>query len=116
MIAGPMITTNRHGRKNMIIGTVSLAGSEAALRSASCMRISRFSCGGDAQRLAQRRAVFLGLVQRGRHRLDAGMAAALGEIFEGLAAVGQIGELGGGQRQFLGQLDGLRCRSRRRRG
>ena len=31
MIAGPMITTNRHGRKKMIIGTVSLAGSEAAL-------------------------------------------------------------------------------------
>ena len=42
--AGPMITMNRQGRKKTIMGTVSLAGSEAALRSASCMRISRFSC------------------------------------------------------------------------
>src|SRR3569833_1886416 len=43
MTAGPIITKNRQGRKKMIMGTVSLAGREAALRSASCMRISRFS-------------------------------------------------------------------------
>jgi len=32
------------------------------------------------------------------------MAAALGQIVESLAAVGQIGQFGGGQRQFLGQF------------
>ena len=29
------------------------------------------------------------------------------EVLEGLAAVGKVGELGGGQRQFLGELDRL---------
>lgn len=64
-------------------------------------------CGGDAQSLAHRRAVFLGLIQRRRDGLDALMAAAFGQIVESLAAVGQIGQFGGGQRQFLGQLGGL---------
>ena len=44
MAAGPMITTNRQGRKKRIMGTVSFAGSEAAFCSAACIRISRFSC------------------------------------------------------------------------
>ena len=44
MAAGPRITTNSTGRKNTIIGTVSLGGSAAAFFSASDMRMSRFSC------------------------------------------------------------------------
>jgi hypothetical protein len=44
MIAGPRITMNRTGRKNTIIGTVSLAGSEPAFFSAAAIRRSRFSC------------------------------------------------------------------------
>ncbi len=63
--------------------------------------------GCDAQRLAERRAVFFGLVQRGRDRLDAGMAAALGEVLEGDAALGKIGKLGRRQRQLLGELGRL---------
>src|SRR5262249_35429849 len=44
MAAGPRITTNSTGRKNTIIGTVSLGGSAAAFFSASDMPMSRFSC------------------------------------------------------------------------
>src|SRR5262249_61340490 len=44
MAAGPRMTTNSTGRKNTIIGTVSLGGSAAAFFSASDMRMSRFSC------------------------------------------------------------------------
>jgi hypothetical protein len=104
MIAGPMITTNRHGRKKMIIGTVSLAGSAAAFCSASHHPHLAVFLGADAQGLAQRRAVALGLIERRRHRLDARMAAALGEILERLLAVGQIAEFGRGEREFLGQF------------
>ncbi|MOA58909.1 hypothetical protein D3C78_1834120 [compost metagenome] len=43
MIAGPRMTTNSTGRKKMIIGTVSLAGSAAAFFSAADRRRSRFS-------------------------------------------------------------------------
>ncbi len=43
MAAGPKITTNNTGRKNTIIGTVSLGGRAAAFFSASAMRMSRFS-------------------------------------------------------------------------
>src|SRR3954465_14707149 len=42
--AGPPITANNTGRKNTIIGTVSLAGSDAAFFSAADIRASRFSC------------------------------------------------------------------------
>src|SRR5256885_8378373 len=42
--AGPRMTTNSTGRKNRIIGTVSFGGSAAAFFSASCIRMSRFSC------------------------------------------------------------------------
>ena len=42
--AGPRMTMNSTGRKNRIIGTVSLGGSAAAFFSASDMRMSRFSC------------------------------------------------------------------------
>lgn len=42
--AGVMITTKSTGRKNRIIGTVSLGGSAAAFFSASFMRWSRLSC------------------------------------------------------------------------
>lgn len=41
--AGPRITINKTGKKNKIIGTVSLGGNEAAFASASDCRISRFS-------------------------------------------------------------------------
>ena len=92
----------------MIIGTVSLAGNAAAFLSASCMRISRFSCAVTRKRLPHRRAVFLGLIEGGRDRLDARMAAALGEIFKSLSAFRQIGKLGGGKAKLLGKLDGLR--------
>ena len=105
--AGPPIATKRQGRKNRIIGTVSLGGSAAAFFSAAWKRISRFFLGGDAQGLAHRRAVFLGLVERDGDSLDAGMAAALGQIVEGLAATGQAGQFGGGEGEFLGQLGGL---------
>src|SRR4029077_17525755 len=44
MPVGPRMTTNSTGRKNTIIGTVSLGGSDAAFFSASFMRMSRFSC------------------------------------------------------------------------
>jgi len=44
MPVGPRITTNSTGRKNRIIGTVSLGGRAAAFFSASFMRMSRFSC------------------------------------------------------------------------
>ena len=42
--AGPRMTMKSTGRKNRIIGTVSLGGSAAAFFSASDMRMSRFSC------------------------------------------------------------------------
>ena len=42
--AGPRMTMNSTGRKNRIIGTVSLGGRAAAFFSASDMRMSRFSC------------------------------------------------------------------------
>lgn len=41
--AGVMMTTNSTGRKNRIIGTVSMGGSEAAFFSAAVMRWSRLS-------------------------------------------------------------------------
>jgi hypothetical protein len=41
--AGPRMTMNSTGRKNTIIGTVSLGGNPAAFFSASDMRMSRFS-------------------------------------------------------------------------
>jgi hypothetical protein len=43
IMAGPRMTTNSTGRKNIIIGTVSLGGNAAAFFSASDMRMSRFS-------------------------------------------------------------------------
>ena len=43
MAAGPRMTKNSTGRKKMIMGTASFGGSDAALRSASDMRMSRFS-------------------------------------------------------------------------
>ena len=43
MMAGARITTKRTGRKNRIIGTVSLGGSAAAFFSAAFMRCSRLS-------------------------------------------------------------------------
>jgi len=44
MIAGPIITAKRTGRKKIIMGTVSLGGRAAAFFSASAMRMSRLSC------------------------------------------------------------------------
>ena len=43
MMVGPMITTNRTGRKKRIIGTVSWAGRADAFYSAADKRKSRFS-------------------------------------------------------------------------
>ena len=43
IMAGPRMTTNSTGKKNIIIGTVSFGGSAAAFFSASDMRMSRFS-------------------------------------------------------------------------
>ena len=60
-----------------------------------------------AQRLRQRRAVALGLLQRHAHRLDAVEIGALGEVLVGLPAVLQVGQFRRGQRQFLGQRDRL---------
>ena len=40
--AGPRMTTNKTGRKNKIIGTVSFGGNAAAFFSASDMRMSGF--------------------------------------------------------------------------
>ena len=44
MIAGVIMTANRTGRKNRIIGTVSFGGNECAIFFAMLMRVSRLSC------------------------------------------------------------------------
>ena len=104
------MTTNSTGRKNRIIGTVSFGGSAAAFFSASVMRMSRFSCASTRSACAERRAVALGLdaapTQTDLHAFEAG---ALGEVLVGLPAVRQVGQFGGGQRQFLGERDRLRA-------
>ena len=111
--AGPRMTTNSTGRKNRIIGTVSFGGSAGGLllglRHAHVAVFLRHH----AQRLAERRAVALGLLQRHADRLDAVEVGALGEVLVGLPAVLQIGQLGGGQRQLFGERDRLRADLRR---
>ena len=62
--AGIRITISSTGRKNRIIGTVSLGGSAAAFFSACVHALVAAFLGEDAQRLAERRAVALGLDQR----------------------------------------------------
>ena len=106
--AGPRMTTNRTGRKNRIIGTVSLGGRAAALFSASDMRmiaifLRQYPHGG-----TERRAITLRLLQRETDGLHAFEAHALRQIVVGLPAVRQIGKLGGRQRQLLRELDRLR--------
>ena len=100
----------------MIIGTVSLAGKRGRLALGFLHAHLAVFRGGDAQRRAQGGTVFFRLVEGGGDRLDAGMAAALGQIVEGRAAVGQIAEFGGGQRQFLGQFGRLGADFARPRG
>ena len=78
------MTMNSTGRKNRIIGTVSLGGSAAAFFSASDMRMSRFSCAITRSVCAERRAVALGLLQRHADRLHAFEVGALGEVLVGL--------------------------------
>ena len=107
--AGPRMTMNSTGRKNTIIGTVSLGGRPAAFFSASDMRMSRFSWAMTRSVVPIGRAVALRLLQGHAHRLDALEIGALGEVLVGLAAVLQIGQLGGGQRQLLGERDRLRA-------
>ena len=107
--AGPRMTTNSTGRKNRIIGTVSLGGSPAAFFSASDMRMSRFFLRHHAQRLRQRRAVALRLLQRHADRLHAFQIGALGQVFIGHLAVLEVGQFGGGKRQFFRQRDRLRA-------
>ena len=70
------------------------------------MALRVFSC-HHPQRLADRCAVAFGLDQSRCHRLDPGNARALAEVFEGLSALLQIGELGGGEAQLLGKLQRL---------
>ena len=62
-----------------------------------------------AQRLPERRAVALRLLQRHADRFHAVEVGALGEVLVGLLAILQVGQLGGGQRQLLGQRDRLRA-------
>ena len=88
----------------MIIGTVSFGGRAAAFFSASDMRMSRFSFAITRNAVPDRRAVALGLDQGGGDRLDAGEAGALAQVLERLAPVLQVGQLGGGQRKLLGEL------------
>ena len=103
IVAGPRITMNSTGRKNRIIGTVSLAAGRPPSSRPRPGAARGFPWPSPAAR-AERRAVALGL-DHGGHRLDAGVVGALGEALVGQAALGQIGELGGQQRQLLGQLD-----------
>ena len=114
MAAGPRMTTNSTGRKKMIIGTVSFGGSAAAFFSASRHAHVAVFLGHHAQRLPNGRAVALGLDERRRHGLDAGEAGALAEVLERLAAIRQVGQLGGGQRQLFGEFQRLARRPPRR--
>ena len=52
MPAGPRMMANSTGRKNRIIGTVSLGGRAAAFFSASFMRMSRLSAASTRSALA----------------------------------------------------------------
>ena len=62
-----------------------------------------------AQRLGERRAVALGLLQSHADRLHAVEIGAFGEVLVGGLAVLQIGQFGGGQRQLFRQRDRLRA-------
>ena len=103
------MTTNSTGRKNRIIGTVSLGGSAGGLllglRHAHVAVFLRHH----AQRLAERRAVALGLLQRHADRLHAFEIGALGEVLVGDLAVLQIGQFRGGEGELLGQRNRLRA-------
>ena len=63
--------------------------------------------------MTQRRSVFFGLPEADHQRLDRLYPGALGEILECFAAVGQIGELGGGQADLLGEFRALGAEFRR---
>ena len=91
----------------MIIGTVSLGGNAGRLLLGLRLADVAVLLGHDAQCLTDRRAVALGLDQRRGHGFDAGDAGALAEILEGLAAVLQVGQLGGRQAQLFGELQRL---------
>src|SRR5262249_25216202 len=87
------MTMNSTGRKNRIIGTVSLGGS--LLLGFGHAHVAIFLC-HDPHRLRHRRAVALGLLQRHADRLHALDVGALGKVFVSLAAVLQIGQFGVG--------------------
>ena len=103
-IAGPSRTMNSVGRMNRIIGTVSIAGSRAAFSSARVMRALAEFGGQDAQRLGQRRAEFGGLQQRVHDAADRAQVGAGVQILERLLALGQVGQLGRGDAEFLAEL------------
>ncbi len=107
--AGPRMTMNSTGRKNTIIGTVSFGGSAAAFFSASDHAHVTVLLRHDTQGLAERSAVALGLLQRHADRLDAVKIGAPGEVFVSLAAILQVGQFGGSERQLLGERHRLRA-------
>ena len=102
--AGPRRTMNSVGRMNRIIGTVSIAGSRAAFSSARVMRASRNSAArmrsdwaSGVPNLAVCSSVFT------TPRIDGHVGAGV-QILERHPALGQIGQLGGGDAEFLAQL------------
>ena len=87
MAAGPRITTNSTGRKNRIIGTVSLGGRRGGLLLGFGHAHVAVFLRHHAQRLGERRAVTFGLLERHADRLHAVEIGALGQVLVGLAAV-----------------------------
>ena len=64
--------------------------------------------GQHPQRLGQRRAVFLGLGERVDQAADRGGFDTLGQVLQGVAAVGQKAQFDGGQTQLVGQFGTVR--------
>ena len=64
MTAGPRMTTKRQGRKNTIIGTVELRGQRGRFFLRFHHPHFAVFLGGDTERLSERRAVLLGLIER----------------------------------------------------
>ena len=107
--AGVMMIAKRTGRKNMIIGTVSFGGSDAAFLLSFAHAHVPLLFRKDAQRRADRGSVLLGLHEAGDDPSDTIKPSALCEILICGAAVRQIGKLCRGQAEFLGEFGRLRA-------
>ena len=102
--AGPSSTMNKVGRMNTIIGTVSIAGSRAAFSSARVNRAARDSADRTRNDWASgvpNLAVCCSVLTMARMASEVG---AVVEIVERHPAVRQKGQLGGGDRELLGEF------------